>query len=119
MYFLHKDKEFISAGQIQKCFEQLKLKAYSNISGWLVNNSKGKNARVIKGKNGYTLNRNSLNSISLELKNKVTDKVTQDEVCAIDTFKNKIQRFIEQGVDIKEKEYIEFAGMFKSYRGVL
>ena len=52
MYFLHKDMEFISAGQIQKCFEQLKLKAYSNISGWLVNNSKGKNAKVIKGKNG-------------------------------------------------------------------
>ena len=114
MYFLHKDMEFISAGQIQKCFEQLKLKAYSNISGWLVNNSKGKNAKVIKGKNGYTLNRNSLNSISFELENKVTDKVKPDEVCAIDTFKNKIQRFIDQGVDIKEKEYSEFAGKFKA-----
>jgi predicted nucleotide-binding protein len=68
MYYLHLDEDVVTANKIKACFDTLKIKAYSNISGWLGNNSKGKNAILIRYKTGYTLTRSCSARISSVVK---------------------------------------------------
>lgn len=113
MYYLHYENDLISASQIQTCFDILRIKAYSNIPAWLGTNSKGKNAMLIKNKNGYTLTRKCSDRISHEIENDSLEEIMSNDRYIEDSFKSKIQKFIEKGIDIKKKESTELAGRLK------
>ena len=57
-YFLENNLQPVSAANLKNCCLNLKIRPYSNIPAWLSDNSKGKNAILIKEKPGcYKLER--------------------------------------------------------------
>ena len=56
-----------NGSEIRKCFETLQLAPYSNIPSYLNSKSTGKDALLIKDKNGYKLRRHIHEKISNEL----------------------------------------------------
>ena len=57
-YYLENNLQPVSAANLKNCCLNLKIRPYSNIPAWLSDNSKGKNAILIKEKPGcYKLER--------------------------------------------------------------
>lgn len=69
--------------QIEECYSVLKVKPYSNIPAYLANHIKGKNIIFIKNKNGYTLERNTVDKIKKEVSEDFEVIVT-DELLPMD-----------------------------------
>ncbi len=61
-----KQEEF-SPKNVAECFDILRIKPYSNIPYYLSKNSKGKNPKFGKNKNGYYLHKKALDKIQIEL----------------------------------------------------
>jgi hypothetical protein len=64
-YFLtiEKGAEFFNAKQIKECYETLRLQPYTNIPAHIKANSKGKSAKFLVKKDGYTLSYISIKNI--------------------------------------------------------
>ena len=71
VYFLEENKQIVSVVNLKNCFLELKMKPYSNISAWLSNNSKGKQAILLKDNLEYRLERN----IYAQIKETISDEI--------------------------------------------
>ena len=69
--------------QIEECYSVLRVKPYSNIPAYMSNHIKGKNIIFIKNKNGYTLERNTVDKIKREVSEDFEVIVT-DELLPLD-----------------------------------
>lgn len=69
--------------QIEECYSVLRVKPYSNIPAYLSNHIKGKNIIFIKNKNGYTLERKTVDKIKKEVSEDFEVIVT-DELLPLD-----------------------------------
>ncbi len=64
-YFVinERKKEYFTGTDIVKCFSELQIAPYSNISAYLTKKAKGASRLFLKGKKGYLLERNLTNTI--------------------------------------------------------
>lgn len=69
--------------QIEECYSVLRVKPYSNIPAYLSNHIKGKNIIFIKNRNGYILERNTVDKIKKEVSEDFEVIVT-DELLPLD-----------------------------------
>lgn len=86
-YFLvtYQRQESFTAKDIENCFEQMHLPAYSNISAYL---SKEKGAkRLLKGKNGYVLSKKLSDTIANDI-GEIKVKTPSTDLFPIDIFDN-------------------------------
>lgn len=68
---------------VEECYSVLSIKPYSNISAYLSNHAKGKNAIFLKNKSGYTLERSMVDKIKKEVLEEFEVIVT-DELLPLD-----------------------------------
>lgn len=88
VYFLTKDNDnWIQPKEVNECFSQLLLPAYSNVSSYLSRLSSGKNAIFIKNKSGYKLTRQVLKDISKSIGENAVIAVS-DELFPLELLKN-------------------------------
>lgn len=88
VYFLTQDNDnWIQPKEVNECFNQLLLPAYSNVSSYLSRLSSGKNAIFIKNKSGYKLTRQVLKDISKSIGENAIIAVS-DELFPLELLKN-------------------------------
>lgn len=92
------DMQQIKAKQIENCFGILSIKSYSNVAAYLRDHSKGRDSFFIKGKEGYTLQRNIVDRIKKELDEDYEVVVTEEilPLDILDTTPYYIQRIAKQ-----------------------
>lgn len=88
MYFVYyclyiENLQQVQSKQIEECYSILSVKPYSNISAYLANHVKGKNAIFLKTKSGYTLERSTVEKIKNEVAEDFEVIVT-DELLPLD-----------------------------------
>ncbi len=69
--------------QIEDCFEALSIKSYSNVAAHLRDHAKGRDSFFIKGKDGYSLQRNLSDRIKKEL-DEDFEVIVTDEMLPLD-----------------------------------
>ena len=71
-------KEYFTGTDIVKCFSELQIAPYSNVSAYLINKSKGVSRFFLKGKKGYLLERSLNNTIKENIGDTVATMPTND-----------------------------------------
>ena len=71
-------KEYFTGTDIVKCFSELQIAPYSNVSAYLINKSKGVSRFFLKGKKGYLLERSLNNTIKENIGDTIATMPTND-----------------------------------------
>lgn len=71
-------KEYFTGTDIVKCFSELQIAPYSNVSAYLINKSKGVSRFFLKEKKGYLLERSLNNTIKENIGDTVATMPTND-----------------------------------------
>ncbi|WP_321300535.1 hypothetical protein [uncultured Sphaerochaeta sp.] len=89
-YYLISEKkmEFFTVKDIYACFSEMHMQPYSNISAYLTNNIKGKDAKFIYSKKGYSINRAYYLKLEDEIGNKEYLKEPTNDIFPIELFEN-------------------------------
>lgn len=78
VYFCELSKKTIKPIDITNCFNELRIKPYSNISQYLKQNSNKKNAKLLKIKDGYVLSLYAKSEIEKEINSEKEIIITKD-----------------------------------------
>ncbi len=89
-YYLITEKKLVTftAKDIDACFNELRMQSYSNIPSYFTRNKKGKDAKYIYSKNGYSLNRVYYLKLKEEIENTEYLKEPSNEIFPIELFNN-------------------------------
>ncbi len=103
-YFLLIEQKMngFTAKDVQECYGTLHLKAYSNVSGYLSTNSKGRKAKFLKKNGSYFIERSYKEQLDTEFGRVPLPKVTESKFLPIELFDNTrgyLQKLAEQMIN--------------------